>query len=57
MACWMRPKSIRLPERLGWGGRMFVVNTLNDVKPAWMASGIASKTFSSRAPARTTWNE
>ncbi len=28
IAKWMRPKSMRLPARLGWGGSTLVVKTL-----------------------------
>jgi hypothetical protein len=40
MARWIRPKSMRLPARLGCGGRTLVVKTAGG-KPAAMASGIA----------------
>ena len=55
IARWMRPKSMRLPARLGCGGRILVVKTLKLGKPCWMASGICSKTRSGSAPASVMW--
>ena len=55
MASSMRPKSSRNGGRLGCGGRTSVVNTLKLGKPAWIASGIWSKTASGSAPQSVTW--
>src|SRR6266478_3171910 len=40
MAKPMRPKSSRLPDRLGCGGRILVVKTLKDGCPCWIAAGL-----------------
>jgi hypothetical protein len=55
MAKPMRPKSSRLPDRLGCGGRILVVKTLKDGCPCWIASGICSKVRSGNAPASVMW--
>ena len=55
MARPMRPKSIRLPARFGWGGRMLVVNTLKLGKPLCTASASPSKVRKGSAPARVMW--